>query len=103
MAKLVRDNIPQIIRDSGKKPRLKTLEGDELIQALNDKLVEELAEYQAETDNQKSVEELADMYEVIVALAKVKGYSLQEFVAVADNKRERNGGFEDGVYWIGNG
>ncbi|MGR5165902.1 nucleoside triphosphate pyrophosphohydrolase [Vibrio astriarenae] len=102
MAKLVRDNIPQIIRDSGKTPRIKILEDTELVDALDAKLVEELHEYQAEPDNAKSVEELADMYEVIIALAKVKGYALEDFLAIVERKRNANGGFEDGVYWMGN-
>ncbi|CAM4449984.1 nucleoside triphosphate pyrophosphohydrolase [Vibrio agarivorans] len=102
MAKIVRDNIPQIIRESGKTPRIKTLEDTELVDALDAKLVEELQEYQSETDTAKAVEELADMYEVIIALAKVKGYALEDFLAIAERKRNANGGFDDGVYWMGN-
>lgn len=102
MAKLVRDNIPNIICASGKTPRIKVINGDELIDALNLKLVEELAEYQTEVDSTKSVEELADMYEVIIALAKAKGCSLEAFLAIASKKREQNGGFDDGIYWLGN-
>jgi|TARA_R110002012_G_scaffold315231_2_gene528757 hypothetical protein len=53
--KLVRDKIPSIIVSDGRKPKIKALSGHKLIEALNDKLIEEHEEYISEKDNTKSV------------------------------------------------
>ena len=63
--KLIRDRIPEIIESSGKKCVVEVLEDDAYLQYLDQKLNEELAEYQAD----KSLEELADLLEVMYAVA----------------------------------
>ena len=78
--KLVRDRIPEIIENSGKRSLYRIMSDDEYIQMLDAKLDEELREYQQD----KSVEELADLLEVIFAVAKAKGYSqsdLEKYVS----------------------
>ena len=99
--KLVRDNIPNIIIANGRSPKIKTIEGHELLLALNEKLVEEHDEYISEPDRVKSVEELADMFEVIVCLAKNKGFSRDEFFKIAQSKSLKNGSFEKGYFYEG--
>ena len=64
--KLVRDKIPDIITASGKHPVTRVLSNEEYLAELDKKLIEEGNEYQAD----KSLEELADMLEVIYAIAK---------------------------------
>lgn len=59
--KLVRDKIPEIIEKSGKKCSFEILSGDEYIQKLDEKLNEELQEYYQD----KNIEELADLMEVL--------------------------------------
>lgn len=68
--KLVRDKIPEIIEKSGKKAITRTLTQEEYLSELDRKLNEECAEYQAD----KSLEELADMLEVMYAIAEARGY-----------------------------
>lgn len=68
--KLVRDRIPEIIEKSGKKAITRTLTQEEYLMELDRKLNEECAEYQAD----KSLEELADMLEVMYAIAEARGY-----------------------------
>ena len=46
--KLIRDRIPEIIERSGKKCVVEVLEYDAYLQYLDQKLNEELAEYQAD-------------------------------------------------------
>ena len=99
--KLVRDNIPNIIIASGRQPKIKILKGDNLLLALNEKLVEEHEEYISESDKLKSVEELADMFEVIVCLAKNKGFSREEFFKLAQSKSLKNGSFDKGYFYEG--
>lgn len=62
--KLIRDKIPQIIEQSGKKAMIEKVSGQEYLDLLNAKLGEELQEY---LDSQ-SVEELTDFVEVVYAI-----------------------------------
>lgn len=88
--KLVRDNIPDIIAASGKKCVTERLEGEAYLEMLEHKLSEELAEYQ----ESKSVEELADLLEVIIAVAKARGSSIEQVEAIRKAKAMKRGGFE---------
>ena len=88
--KLIRDRIPEIIERSGKKCVVEVLEDDAYLQYLDQKLNEELAEYQAD----KSLEELADLLEVMYAVAVARGYSVEELERVRKEKFEKRGGFE---------
>ena len=88
--KLIRDNIPEIIESSGKKCIVEVMDNDTYIQYLDQKLNEELAEYQAD----KSLEELADLLEVIYAVTEARGYSIKELEQVRIEKAEKRGGFK---------
>lgn len=92
--KLVRDRIPEIIEKSGKKAITRTLTQEEYLMELDRKLNEECAEYQAD----KSLEELADMLEVMYAIAEARGYSVAELEQVRAEKAEKCGGFTDMIY-----
>ena len=81
--KLVRDNIPAIIKKNGGEPKTRILENLEYKKRLDEKLQEEVAEY-LKDDN---VEEIADIYEVITAILKYKGVTFEEFEKVALEKR----------------
>ena len=88
--KLIRDKIPEIIEKSGKKCVVEEMDADTYIQYLDQKLNEELAEYQAD----KSLEELADLLEVMYAVAIARGYSVDELEKIRKEKAEKRGGFE---------
>ena len=92
--KLVRDKIPEIIEKAGKTPVTHILSEEEYITELDRKLNEECAEYQAD----KNIEELADMLEVMYAIAEARGWSVSELEAVRRDKAEKRGGFRDKVY-----
>lgn len=92
--KLVRDKIPEIIEKSGKTPVTHTLSDEEYISELDKKLNEECAEYQAD----KSIEELADMLEVMYAIAEARGWSASELESVRKAKAEKRGGFKEKIY-----
>ena len=87
--KLVRDKIPQIIEKSGKNPVIKTLSQKDFIKALDLKLKEEIAEY----IKSKSVEELADIEEVILAILKVNNISRSQFNVIRLQKVKERGSF----------
>ena len=88
--KLIRDKIPEIIEQSGKKCIIEVMDNDTYIEYLDHKLNEELAEYQQE----KSIEELADLLEVIYAVAVARGYSVEDLERIRVEKAEKRGAFE---------
>ena len=96
--KLVRDKIPQIIEAAGKKPIIHILSEEEYLQELDKKLMEEVAEYQED----KSLEELADILEVLYAICEARGHSVEELMAVKEKKKEDRGGFAERIFWSGN-
>ena len=96
--KLVRDKIPEIIRADGKKPITRILTTEEYLEELDEKLNEEIAEYQAD----KSLEEMADVLEVLFAICEARGHSVEELMEVREAKREKRGGFEERIFWSGN-
>lgn len=98
MGKLVRDKIPEIIKNDGKTPIIEILSNEEYLKELDKKLNEEVAEYQAD----KSIEEMADILEVLFAVCEARGHSVEELLQVKEFKREKRGGFKDKIYWIGN-
>ncbi len=57
---------------------------------LDAKLNEELAEYQ----ESKSLEELADLLEVMGAVVKARGYTWDDLTKLRKIKKEMRGGFE---------
>ena len=87
--KLVRDRIPEIIEADGKTCVYETLSDEEYIRLLDQKLNEELAEYQ----ESKSLEELADLLEVMQAIVRARGWTLDELEQVRADKVAERGGF----------
>ncbi|SFO65068.1 Predicted house-cleaning noncanonical NTP pyrophosphatase, all-alpha NTP-PPase (MazG) superfamily [Pseudobutyrivibrio sp. JW11] len=98
MGKLVRDKIPRIIQADGKSPIIRTLSEEDYLQELDKKLNEEVAEYQAD----KSIEEMADVLEVLYAICEARGHSLEELEQVRKEKSDKRGAFKERIYWEGN-
>lgn len=88
--KLVRDLIPNIISTSGKTCTISVLSDEDYVTMLDAKLNEELAEYQ----ESKSMEELADLLEVIRTVAVARGSSIEEVEQIRQEKAAKRGGFE---------
>ncbi|MBT4327474.1 MAG: nucleoside triphosphate pyrophosphohydrolase [Candidatus Nitrosopelagicus sp.] len=94
--KAVRDKIPEIIEKSGSKYHVKTLSDIEFLKKLEEKLNEEVAEYQSD----KNPEELADILEVINRIAELKGISKEKLDQIRIKKSEKKGGFKDNIFLI---
>jgi predicted house-cleaning noncanonical NTP pyrophosphatase (MazG superfamily) len=94
--KLVRDNIPNIIKEKeGFEPTYRTLENDtEFLEALLKKASEEAAELQASLRNDNLEEELADLLEIIDTIILLRGKMNEDIKAIQAEKREKRGGFE---------
>lgn len=94
--KLVRDRIPEIIEAQGETPNIRILEQEEYLHHLEAKLDEEVAEYHRD----KNAEELADILEVVFALAEANGVSRQELMKVYQKKHDARGGFAKRIFLI---
>jgi predicted house-cleaning noncanonical NTP pyrophosphatase (MazG superfamily) len=95
--KLVRDNIPAIIQANGDVPVTRTLKRDEFRAALLAKLSEEAEELRTAAPDSR-IDELADLLEVLDALARSYGHSRAEVDFVASRKRHRRGAFKDQIW-----
>ncbi|GMK46621.1 hypothetical protein PghCCS26_37500 [Paenibacillus glycanilyticus] len=98
--KLVRDSIPQVIESTGKECRTRILEDDEYTHELRIKLKEESEEYFSAQSPQESLEELADLLEVIRALAATHGFSWEQLEGIREMKAKERGGFQEKIYLI---
>ena len=90
--KLVRDRIPEIIRENGIECEVTVLSDAEYCQALRQKLMEEAGEV-VEAEGEDLVAELADLYEVIDALMASSGISGDRILEAQVKRREERGGF----------
>ena len=88
--KLIRDNIPDIIKNAGKEPHVYVADSKEYHERLLEKLHEEITEYK----ESQNPEELADIMEVIEALTAYHGVDPKTFMSLKDTKKTKNGGFE---------
>ena len=91
--KLVRDNIPEIIELNGEKPVVSILDDIRFKEELEKKLYEEYKEV-IESSGTDRLEELADMIEVVKALAKLENKTLDEVIEIANIKRNKRGSFD---------
>lgn len=89
--KLVRDRIPEVIRQSGRECGVEVMEEEEFRQALRAKLVEEAQE--AAATDADLVTELADLCEVIDALMAVYGIDRETVLKEQQQRQIERGGF----------
>jgi predicted house-cleaning noncanonical NTP pyrophosphatase (MazG superfamily) len=95
--KLVRNGIPALIAANGQTCTTRIMDHAEYIQELRAKLHEEMAEYLQEENGRQALEELADLLEVIRALALTHGADTGLLERIRAEKAERRGGFEDRI------
>ena len=95
--KLVRDRIPAIIEAQGERTITRILDPEEYARCLEQKLDEEVAEFHRD----RNLEELADILEVVCALADSIGATPEELREVYDRKHAARGGFRDRIFLIG--
>lgn len=98
--KLVRDRIPEIIERSGKKYTTRVLEQTEYIKELKKKSFEELEEYTNVENDEEALGELADLLEIIHALAENYGASIEKVEELRKQKAEERGGFKEKIFLI---
>ena len=94
--KLVRDRIPEIIEAKGSHCHYEVLSDEGYLAALEAKLTEELNEYRAS----KELEELADILEVIYAIAEARGETSESLNRLAEEKAAVRGHFRKKLFLI---
>jgi predicted house-cleaning noncanonical NTP pyrophosphatase (MazG superfamily) len=94
--KVIRDKIPEIIADSGKKYNLKQLDDVSFLAELEKKLIEEVNEY----TESKDIEELADLLEVIYRISELRGVNSDELDKIREDKAEKRGKFASNLFLI---
>ena len=92
--KLVRDKIPDIILADNQLPVTRVLKDDEYVEALNNKLLEEVKEYL----DGNNVNEIADILEVIRAIVEQQGLTMEEIEEKRVKKAEKRGAFKDKIF-----
>ena len=95
--KLVRDNIPNIIKNNGEIPITRILDCDEYKKELENKLYEEYQEVLNSSKDDR-IEELADMLEIIKALANLENKTLNDVILAMEQKSKKRGAFDEKIY-----
>ena len=93
--KLVRDDIPEIIRNDGHVPVVRLLGDQERLPAALDKVVEEARELH---ESRGDLSEFADVAAIFEAAVKAAGYTMDQVEEAKRQKQSERGGFEDWVY-----
>jgi predicted house-cleaning noncanonical NTP pyrophosphatase (MazG superfamily) len=96
--KLIRDKLPNIMRESGIQLFERVMEKEEYVKRLKDKLLEEAREIISATAEKEIREELADLLEVMLAITQVYGIEFIDIQKTADQKRAEKGGFNSRIY-----
>lgn len=92
--KLVRDKIPQIIKADGKKPKTRLLKNKEYLKELIKKLHEEVSEF----EQKPSIEELADIKELTIAIREAMNIHAGELEDARRKKAATNGRFKEKIF-----
>jgi len=96
--KLVRDKIPNKIESNGEVTITRILSDDEYKNELYKKLLEESHEVINSQGGEDTLEELADVLEVLKAIAELNNKKIDDVIEKANQKRLNRGGFEKRIF-----
>ena len=92
--KLVRDEIPRVVRENGETPVTRVVEGEAYRRRLREKLCEEAAEFRGSDGDP---EEFADVLEVLDAIRTAEAFEEGEVERLREAKADERGRFEHGI------
>ena len=93
LPKLIRDKIPEIIRESGDRPVTREVSDEEIEKWLRKKVLEEAKEFEEDG----AIEELADLYAVVERYLEVEDTSFSKLERLEEDKSSERGGFKDNI------
>ena len=96
--KLVRDNIPNIIKNEGLDYKTRVLDDKEYEVELRRKLIEEATELFEAKNIEEKIYELADIYEIIEYILMINKIDKRKVDIARIKKNMKNGGFEDKIF-----
>lgn len=97
--KLIRDYVPSSITEQGRIPNLKTLNDSEFEKEIFNKLLDEAKEVtEARSDQDHLSEEIADVFEVLDTIIKIKDLNLDQIKKIQTDKRNKWGGFDQKIW-----
>ena len=99
--KLVRDRIPEIIKENGGVPQTRILTKKEFKEELLKKLVEEAKEAYKSKEKDGLISELADIQEVLLSVYEIYSINCSDVTKTARKKRKERGAFNKRVYLEG--
>lgn len=91
--RLVRDMIPQLVKDAGHSVTFRALDNADKARFLKQKVVDEAHELM-NADMGEEVEEVGDVLEALESLIRVREYGRDNLRRVKEGKKKRRGGFE---------
>lgn len=96
--KLVRDNIPEIIKRNNEVAITRKLNEDEYRIELYKKMFEECKEVEESKNSDELLEELSDVLEIVKSIAELEGKKLDDVVMISNQKRLKRGGFTKRIF-----
>ena len=93
--KLVRDNIPQIIKESGKHCIIKKENSEQLKEYYLKKIKEEVLELENSKNNEEIIEELSDIFEVLDGMINYLNIDPLIVKNKKEEKKSKRGGFSN--------
>ena len=96
--KLIRDKILEIIRNKGSVPKVSVLGKEKYLKALKEKMVEEANELQEAKTKKDVLNELADIQELVNAVAKNHKIDIKAVENKRNKKAKERGGFEKKLF-----
>lgn len=91
--KVVRDRIPQLVKEAGHDVAFREVTGDDRLRFLKQKIAAEALELQR-ADRGGEKEEIADVLEALEAFIEARKYSRDDLRRVKEAKQKRRGGFD---------
>ena len=98
LEKLIRDLLPQVMNERGVLLKQRTLNPEEFVDQLKIKLIEEANEVANAKSRPELIEELADVFEVLQALAKTMGITSNQIEEIQLKKLADKGGFDSKIF-----
>lgn len=99
--KLVRDLIPDIIKDNdGVDVPIEILSDEDFELRLKKKAVEEAVELVDAESDSHLLEEIADLREILDTLERLKGFTSEQVQVVQNEKRQKRGGFDKRILML---